>query len=173
MALTMSAVAIHAMPNPAPDVVMRNSNADLYDDFVHVGTFATAFVGQYLAQERTIVYANAGHSPVIYRPADGAPRLLAADNTALGIRAASDWLSRHLALRPGDLLVVATDGFSDVCGPGDELFGNERLLRSVEGLADRSAREIADGLFDEVRRFRSNGPQDDDETIVVIKGTAE
>jgi sigma-B regulation protein RsbU (phosphoserine phosphatase) len=70
------------------------------------------------------------------------------------------------------VLVVATDGFSEARNPADEMFGYERLLDLVDQVADRSAYAIANVLFEAVDRFGVGRPQDDDQTLVVIKGAA-
>lgn len=172
--MTMTRSAIHSkaqfMPYPTPEAVMRQSNEDLYNDFTRVGVFATAFVGQYEPGSQRLLYANAGHAPVIYRPHDGEPVLLRADSTAIGILPVSHCRNQQLAMRPGDLLVVATDGFSDARNPQDEHFDIDRLLELVDRLSPRPAQAIAEAMFDELDRFSGGRTQDDDQTLVVIKG---
>jgi sigma-B regulation protein RsbU (phosphoserine phosphatase) len=174
--MTMTRSAIHSkaqfMPFPTPEAVMRQSNEDLYNDFTRVGVFATAFVGQYEPGSQRLLYANAGHAPVIYRPFDGSPELLRADSTAIGILPVSHCRNQTLRMRPGDLLIVATDGFSDARNAHDETFDIERLIDLVDQLAPRTAREIADAMFETVDRFGGGRNQDDDQTLVVIKGAA-
>jgi sigma-B regulation protein RsbU (phosphoserine phosphatase) len=75
-------------------------------------------------------------------------------------------------MRPGDLLIIATDGFSDARNPNEEMFGYEALLQLVDRLSARSAKEIGEALFDAVEQFGAGRPQDDDQTIMVIKGIA-
>jgi sigma-B regulation protein RsbU (phosphoserine phosphatase) len=172
--MTMTRSAIHSkaqfMPFPTPEAVMRQSNEDLYNDFTRVGVFATAFVGQYNPGSETLLYANAGHAPVIYRPFDGEPVLLRADSTAIGILPVSHCRNQILKMRQGDVLVVATDGFSDARNSHDETYDIERLIELVDQLAPRTAREIANAMFDTVDRFGGGRDQDDDQTLVVIKG---
>jgi sigma-B regulation protein RsbU (phosphoserine phosphatase) len=174
--MTMTRSAIHSkaqfMPFPTPEAVMRQSNEDLYNDFTRVGVFATAFVGQYEPGSQRLLYANAGHAPVIFRPFDGPPQLLRADSTAIGILPVSHCRNQTLSMRPGDVLIVATDGFSDARNSRDETFDIERLIDLVDELAPRTAREIADAMFDTVDRFGGGRNQDDDQTLVVIKGAA-
>lgn len=174
--MTMTRTAIHSksqfMPYPTPEAVMRQSNEDLYNDFTRVGVFATAFVGQYAPGTQRLVYANAGHAPVIYRPCDGEPVLLRADSTAIGILPVSHCQNQVLRMGPGDLLIAATDGFSDVRDPSEETFGIDRLLELVEKLHAHSAHEIAAKMFEEADRFGQGRQQDDDQTLVVIKGAA-
>jgi sigma-B regulation protein RsbU (phosphoserine phosphatase) len=174
--MTMTRSAIHSkaqfMPYPTPEAVMRQSNEDLYHDFTRVGVFATAFVGQYEPGSQQMLYANAGHAPVIYRPFDGEPELLRAESTAIGILPVSQCRNQTLNMRPGDLLVVATDGFSDVRNSHDETFDIERLIELIDHLSPQTACEIANGMFETVDRFGGGRNQDDDQTLVVIKGAA-
>jgi sigma-B regulation protein RsbU (phosphoserine phosphatase) len=174
--MTMTRTALHSksqfMPYPTPEAVMRQSNEDLYNDFTRVGVFATVFVGQYDPAMRKLVYANAGHAPVIYRPRDGEPLLLRADSTAIGILPVSHCRNHVLRMDPGDLLVVATDGFSDVRDPGEDIFGIDRLMELIERLHAGTAHEIAAGMFEEADRFGHGRQQDDDQTLIVIKGVA-
>ncbi len=172
--MTMTRTAIHSkayfMPSPTPEAIMRQSHEDLYNDFTQVGVFATVFVGQYDPVEQRLIHANAGHSPVIYRPRDGTAVLLKADSTAVGVLEASYSRNHSIQMRSGDLLIAATDGFSDVRDNQEDMFGIERLLELTNQLAHQTAREIADGWFDAVDRFRGGHPQDDDQTLIVIKG---
>jgi sigma-B regulation protein RsbU (phosphoserine phosphatase) len=174
--MTMTRTAIHSkasfMPKPTPEIVMKNSTEDLYEDFIQVGMFATAFIGQYQPHSQKLLYANAGHSPVIYRPAGGSARMLEADSTPIGVLRVSLCKNHQVALGPGDLLIVATDGFSEARNPHHEMFGYERLLELTDRSAERSAHAIADVLFEAVDRFGVGRPQDDDQTLVVIKGVA-
>lgn len=174
--MTMTRTAIHSkaqfMPHPTPEAVMRQSNEDLYNDFTRVGVFATAFVGQYQASSNTLLYANAGHAPVIYRPHDGEATLLRADSTAIGILPVSHCRNQRLRMGPDDLLIVATDGFTDVRDSGEDMLGIDRLIDLVERLQHKSAREIAATLFEETDRFGQGRSQDDDQTLIVIKGAA-
>lgn len=174
--MAMVRTSVHSkacfMPSPTPADVIRNAHADLYDHFTQVGMFATLFVGQFDPAERRLIYANAGHSPAIYRRAGGAACLLPADSTAVGMFADSHCVNQALPFDPGDVLVIATDGFCEARNTGDELFGYDRLLQLVDLVADRSASEIAYALYQAIDQFRAGLAQDDDQTIVVIKGVS-
>ncbi len=174
MAMSRTAIRINASApvTRLPDVIMSRVTEDLYDDFTEVSMFATAFIGQYHHAEHKLVYVNAGHSPVIYCPADSQAQLLEADGTPLGVLPISLCENQVLRFQANDLLIVATDGFSEARSPRDELFGYERLLRLAEEIRHRPAREIVSAFFDAVDRFGAGHPQDDDQTLVVVKGVA-
>lgn len=153
-----------------PAAVIDGANTALYDDFTDVGMFATVFVGEYDNKKGLLNFANAGHSPVIYCPADGPPRMLEADGPAMGVLAWS--LSEDDVLRfgAGDVLVVATDGFPETCNTAGEMFGYQRLLDVIDRSRQASADQIVTNLFEAIRRFGGHSSQDDDETIIVLKG---
>jgi sigma-B regulation protein RsbU (phosphoserine phosphatase) len=160
--------ANHA-PLPLPGAIISQANDELYDDFTDVNMFATVFVGQYNPSERCLVYANAGHSPVIYRPANGKAQLLEADGPALGVLPSSFSQDCTLPFRPGDLLIIATDGFNETQNEKQEMFGYDRLLNLVNAISQLSAKEIGKTLYETVTIFSNNQPQFDDQTVMVIK----
>ena len=71
-------------------------------------------------------------------------------------------------LRPGDSLVLYTDGVTDAIGPSGERFGDHRLLMTLEAARRGSAHDIVAALRDAVADFRGSVPPADDITIVVI-----
>jgi len=158
---------------PAPEALMQRLSQDLYDDLTDVDLFVTAFVGQYYAELAEFRYANAGHSPVIYRPRGCPARLLEADGPALGVLPGSFSRQHTMVLGPGDLLVLGTDGFPEARDPFGELFGYERMVALVERLAPLPAGAITDAIFEEVRAFSAGHEQDDDLTLMVLKGVGE
>jgi sigma-B regulation protein RsbU (phosphoserine phosphatase) len=153
--------------------VLDQSNIYLYEDLTEVGNFVTAFAGLYHPRTRTLAYANAGHSPVVYRPRGGPARMLEATCLPLGVVPDLQPGDDSVPLGPEDLLVVATDGFTEATGVDEQLFGYERFLHLVDERAHLPAAALADELFAAIDQFNAGRPQDDDETLMIIKGTAE
>jgi sigma-B regulation protein RsbU (phosphoserine phosphatase) len=172
MAMTRIVIRSKArfLPTPRPKIILERSNEDMYDDFTEVGMLATVFIGQYHPTKRELYFANAGHSPVIYCPVNGKAHLLEADGPAMGVLPTSLSEDQALSFNPGDVFIVATDGFNEARNAAGEMFGYDRLLHLVEIAADLSAEAIADTLFAAITDFAGDHPQDDDQTLVVIKG---
>lgn len=172
MAMMLTAVRSKAYTSikRRPDELLALTNELMYEDFSEVGMFATVFIGQYHAPDRLFSYVNAGHSPVIYRPAQGQAAMLEPDWPPLGVLPVAMCDNQQIQLGPGDLLVIATDGFSEAENEAGALFGYDRLLALVNQLADRSAEEIRDALFDAIALFAGRQPRSDDQTLVVVKG---
>jgi phosphoserine phosphatase RsbU/P len=161
--------AARFMPTATPADIINRVNLDLYDDLTEVGMFVTSFVGHYDNASNSLHYANAGHSPVLFFRAGAAARLLHADGAPMGVLPTSFCEDQVLMLQPGDVLVVATDGFSEARSPEGELFGHERLLALIQELATLSAHEIADRMYTIISQWSAGASQDDDQTLVVIK----
>ena len=155
--------------NPSPASALDRLNTELYDDMTRVGMFCTVFAGQYHPGRSELTYANAGHSPVIYCPAGGPARMLEADGTAVGVLPMSLCADYRLVMGQGDVVLIGTDGFSEARDASGALYGYDRLLRLAEATAGRSADEIGQAFFAAVRAFGEDRPQDDDQTLVVLK----
>ena len=176
MLMTMTRAILRAEADspavPTPETILQKANTKLFADLAQAGMFVTVFVGQYDPASQDMVFANAGHSPVIFRPAKGKPRLLDADGTALGI--SENCLSKNhiLCLAEGDLLIAMTDGFNEARNARSECFGVNCLLEQVQMLDGQSAIGISDTLLRTVEYFSGSEPQADDQTILVLRCTA-
>jgi sigma-B regulation protein RsbU (phosphoserine phosphatase) len=170
MSRTLLRSKVRSLENPSPADILGSANDDMYEDFTETGMFATAFLGQYHQRERLLYYANCGHSPVVYCPAGGPAYIVEADSPPLGVLPMSLAENRMMAFQPGDLLVAATDGFSEARNAAGELFGYDRLLALIEQCAAYDAHDLGHALFNAVAAFSSGHLQDDDQTLIVIKG---
>jgi sigma-B regulation protein RsbU (phosphoserine phosphatase) len=93
-----------------------------------------------------------------------------ADGPALGMLPMNLSQNQTIPFGPGDLLVIGTDGFSEARNPSGDMFGYERLLQLTDELAHLPADEITTIFFDRIAHFSGGRPQDDDQTLMIIKG---
>ncbi|TMC05067.1 MAG: serine/threonine-protein phosphatase [Chloroflexi bacterium] len=157
-------------PASDPAAVLGAANAELGEDFGRLGLFATVFIARVEPGAASLLVANAGHSPVVYRPAGGTARLVRAQAPPLGILPEWGDASRSLRLGRDDMLVAATDGFSEAEREGTgELFGYDRVLDLTERCAGLSAAEVAAAFFAATDEF-SAGVPGDDRTVLVLRG---
>ena len=111
---------------------------------------------------------NAGHfEPALVR-ADGAIERLAGGGPPLGMFGTTDYSSAGAAVHSGDLLVLFTDGFTDLRNASDEWFGEERILRTVQEHRNRPLKEIASLLLSEGMSFSVTPQPKDDLTLFLV-----
>jgi streptogramin lyase len=89
----------------------------------------------------------------------------------LGVFKDSIYEEKKIELKPGDIVLLFSDGIPDMQNPGGEFYG----LNSLENLLAKmetdslSADEIKQRIIEDVERFSEGEPQNDDITVVVIK----
>jgi phosphoserine phosphatase RsbU/P len=131
--------------------------------------FTTAILGLYDPASRHLEYVNAGHNvPVLRRP-DATLEKLEAGGVPLGIHSGSTYTMDSVDLRPGDVLVLYTDGVVEAFNQAGEEFGNERWFSLIRGLPRGSAQESLQYLMRQVDVFVGATRQSDDITCLVFR----
>ena len=74
-------------------------------------------------------------------------------------------------IRPGQIIMMGTDGIWETQSPEGEMFGKERFKDIIRQHADQPAREIIQTVITAVDRFRHPLAKTDDITLVVTKIT--
>ncbi|APR84998.1 Serine phosphatase RsbU, regulator of sigma subunit protein [Minicystis rosea] len=116
---------------------------------------------------------NAGHPPVLIVDRHGDLRLLqSAENPALGVAPSRMELQRA-RLDLGDVLVMYTDGLTELRNAGLEMLGQERLGRDFSRICEdrrgAPSADMADALGKMLERFRGDRLPDDDRAFVVAQ----
>jgi serine phosphatase RsbU (regulator of sigma subunit) len=133
--------------------------------------FATLFYGCLNLHRHEFLYTNAGHFfPVVVRNG-GEVEILEYSGLILGVLPDFAYEEKRLKLKPGDTLVVTTDGVTEAEGVSGELYGEERLHGLLSSLSGRSADEIKDSIVETINVFSKPGSARDDLTILVLKRT--
>jgi len=130
--------------------------------------FVSLFYAALNRRDRILTYTNAGHTPPVILGSSGA-RLLEASGMVLGVEPETSYFERQVALVPGDLLIMCTDGVTEALSPNDELFGGDRLVEVVQTCRQKSAAEIIRITCEELRRFVDKPIFPDDLTLMVLK----
>jgi sigma-B regulation protein RsbU (phosphoserine phosphatase) len=132
-----------------------------------VGEFVTLFYGVYDATNRRLTYCNAGHPPpMVLR--DGKMIELRSDNLVLGVDPAEVYTQSIFDLKPGDLLLLYTDGLCDAMNFNQETFGRARLIEAFKK-GGETAEAVAHNILWEMRRFAGLTKRTDDITMIVAK----
>jgi phosphoserine phosphatase RsbU/P len=133
------------------------------------GRFITFFWAVVNDEERKMTYVNAGHNPPLLIR-DGKISKLTKGGMILGVMETTvPYISETVSLQKNDVLILFTDGISEAMNSNGEEFSDERLEESSIQLAKGSAKDILDGIKNEVHNFTEGAPQSDDITMVVIK----
>lgn len=131
--------------------------------------FVTLFLAHLEPSSGRLTYCNAGHNYPILAPAGATPRFLTESELILGIDESMPYPEQRLDLRPGDALLLYTDGVTEARdGTGDE-FGEERLRALLCAREDCTSARIVGRVRDEVLAFTGTGEFQDDMTLLCVR----
>ncbi len=156
-----------ALVEPSPGFILDGINEILYVSGSQT-RMATALLLTFDPETGALEVASAGHPPALV--CGGACRLLEVPPAApLGF-ATRPYETYDHTLAPEETLVLYTDGLTEARRDA-ELFGEERLLRTVEKLHGLNVQELSDGLLKAAQDF-SRGELQDDVAILSVRRSA-
>lgn len=171
MAMAKQTIRLLASTGSSPGRVLAEANRWL------VGAMAGKFVScTYLIVDPAkgeLQLARAGHPPLILvNAATGSREILSPKGIALGIRdgaafaSGSEELRRRL--RPGDLLVQATDGILEAKDRLGEEMGVERMADVIAQHAPAGPAAVVNRVLDAARHFQGSAKLDDDAMVMAV-----
>ncbi len=148
------------------------------DVFAHVNRFlcahsqleryATVFFG-ILDTAGHLEFINAGHpSPLLVRGGQ-AEAAFPAECYPVGLLPDATFQSHSLILRPGDTLVLFSDGVTEAMDPEEKEFGISRLKEALKGQANASVEELQSAILAAIEEFTRGARQADDVTLLLVR----
>lgn len=160
-----------ATPGSAAESVTR-ANMHLSRDTGETGRFVTFFYMVIDPVEQTMTWVNGGHQPpILYNPAENSFTELKGIDIPMGVEETWEYHETTMPLpKPGEILLIGTDGAWEVRNPEGEMFGYERIKQLVRANRDENSETIIQIVCDTTLTFAQSDNRDDDLTLVVIKG---
>jgi serine phosphatase RsbU (regulator of sigma subunit) len=150
---------------------LKNINHSFAEDLTP-GRFATFVAALCQGGSDHVELLSAGHGPLfIYDAHSQSFQYLEAQALPLGILPELDDATMPLKLnmKPGDMVLLITDGFFEWENPREEQFGAQRLAEVVRRNSHQDPSTIISQLYQSVLTFSQGTPQKDDLTAVLIK----
>ena len=157
-----------SLEDPVP--LLESVNRHFYTS-TEADRFATLFYALYNDRTRRLRYVNCAHSEPLMLRASGALERLEPTATVVGAFARWQCTEACIDFRPGDTLVLYSDGVTEAMGPANEEFGEDRLTAALRSNRRGSSSETVRAVIEAVADF-SRGPRSDDETVMVLRGKA-
>ena len=142
------------------------------------GMFITAWVGTLDLRTGEMHFVNAGHNPPLLLRNGKAELLETESNLLLGLMDDEEYRMQTMHLQKGDILYLYTDGVTEAVNAEQELFGEKRLLASLDGVLPEGediCRSVNRNVQQAVSLFAERTPQADDITMLCLhyKGAEE
>jgi len=150
--------------------MLRQLNRLLRHDIGGSGFFLTLAALRVDCNGRHMVFAGAGHPPVMVVQPAAEPRLLESRNMILGAFPDPVEMGSTLdvELQSKDRIILYTDGITEVFDSRGEMLGVEGLQKFVRETSILPLAEMKQGILDRVAAWRE-GPPTDDISLVLVE----
>ncbi len=159
-ALISGKIAIHEIVTRINHLIHKNTAPD---------KFITFFYGQLDVSHNRFTYCNAGHNPPYRIDCNGQIEELGTGGLILGMMVDIHYETASIDLKPGDRLVLYTDGITEAMNKQGEEFGEGRLKQLLLNAGDLTSQELIDHIVHKVNHYAEGVPQADDMTMVILK----
>ena len=153
-----------------PVQALELTNRILVDER-RTGLFVTILAGVLDLDTGVFEFANAGHEmPLLARPDGTEPRWLQGGGPLVGVFGRLDLTLQRAEIRPGERLILYTDGITDAASPDGSRFGEPRLLSAIAATCrDGSADDTTRTVIDSVLEFQGSASPADDLALLVFR----
>lgn len=169
--LVRNTVRAHALDGLPPESVIAKTNT-VVGRFTRSDAFVTMFFGLLDTESGELRYVSAGHPPALVVSPDGSAQELTCASPLLGALEAPEYTAAAVVMKPGERLVLYTDGVTEARSPERGAFyGHDCLERALQANAGRSTPELAAAIMADVLEF-SYGVLRDDAAVLVVEPAA-
>ena len=132
------------------------------------GHYATLFFGIVDGAASIMRYVNAGHNPALLIHQDGSASSIGATGMPVGMFAEASYTEGVVQFRPGDRIVVCTDGVTEATNLQGREWGLEGLQQAATESLAQGACDAVQAIFNAMDAF-SREQQCDDATVLVLQ----
>lgn len=156
---------------PKPSEIAALVNEELCKNNPHI-KFVTLFLAFYDIAAGSLSYCNAGHVYPVLVSGGEAREIANATDPALGVIKGIGFADHALELAVGDLLILSSDGLSDMQDATLESFGTERILAEAAAFGGMSTADAVARIVGAARAFAGGAAQFDDVTVLALRRLA-
>lgn len=171
MAVARTLFMVESRRSFSPSEVALAVHQGVIDIAPSADIFVTAFYGMLDLSTGTLRYIVAGHErPLLVRPGEGVFRL-EGSGRFLGMIPMLELEEFSFEIRPGDRLVLFSDGVPDATDDSGAQYGYGRLTNILEANQNLPAQELVDAVAADVDRWSGTSPAFDDLTLLILEST--
>ncbi len=171
MALTKALYRSSAMRRQVSiEKIMTEANAEISRENPAM-MFVTALSGILDIRTGFVQFCNAGHDPpILVSPGQPVTTIPNSGGPPLCVLDDFDYPSDSYQLKPGETIVLFTDGVTEALNPEMELYTNRRLTTLLGAQSrDLDTVSVANAIYEDVQKFADGAEASDDVTLLVLR----
>jgi sigma-B regulation protein RsbU (phosphoserine phosphatase) len=135
--------------------------------------FATFCCGILDPERTTLTLINAGHPCPMVVHADGSVEEIKEAGPPVGfdpiMTGQVHYTEQEIALNPGEMMVLYSDGVSEALNAQGELFGEQRIAGILRDHREKTSGAMIETIIQAASSFQGKMPQSNDITLMAIK----
>jgi sigma-B regulation protein RsbU (phosphoserine phosphatase) len=167
--LQASLRALASMQISDPVLTIQRINKLLVRSHGKSNKYVTFFYGILNHQTHELVYVNAGHCYPLIVKKNGKVDRLEVGGMVMGFFDDVPYKHGRYSLEPDDLMILYTDGVSELVDSEGEEYGIDRIIQLLKENHEESVSQIRDELVKNLTLYRRDENQFDDLTLILLK----
>lgn len=168
MAITRTLLRTVAPKQESPSEIVKTLNQSLSQGN-DSSMFVTFFIGIIDVESGILKYVNAGHNPPVIIHSEGTIEMFeVTKNIPIGLYDDYDFEEKECTLSKNDRLFLYTDGITEAENWDQELYSEEKLLKSLSSVKNSEPIEIVMSVAKDVVIHVNDYLQSDDLTMMCI-----
>ncbi len=149
-------------------ISVQSSNDFLVKN-VESGKFATLFYSILNSETGQLNFIIAGHNNIFHFKHSDEIEIYRSSDIPIGLYEDYNFEERSLVFGPGDFVLIYSDGITEAEDKNENFFGEERLIEIIRGHLNDDPETIIESIYTETNLFSAGRPQNDDQTLLIIK----
>jgi len=168
MAMAKTLIKSRANDDRSTASILTHVNEELSQDNKN-SMFVTIFAAILNLRTGELLYTNAGHNPPYIKRKDGTlQRLDERHGPVVGAIDGIVYTEDRIAMEPGELLFLYTDGITEAMNTKERLFSEDRLRKKLSAKSIREPQLSVTKMIDAVKAFAGDAEQADDITVLSL-----
>ncbi|MCB1156711.1 MAG: fused response regulator/phosphatase [Leptospiraceae bacterium] len=153
--------------------VLDKLNKLFLSKYYSLGTFFSCIICDVDLKNGHFTYSSAGHPfQVMISKTEGITKLNKTGR-AIGLKKNTEFIENQMPFRPGDKLLLYTDGIFEEFNDSGEQFGEEQILNLIKQYQNLSAQFIGNIILKSLYDFLSSSSTRDDITFIGVEWKEE
>jgi sigma-B regulation protein RsbU (phosphoserine phosphatase) len=161
------------MDTKGPAHVMERLNRHLCEGNSEMDYLATMVLGNFDATKGILSFASAGHPPPLVLAEDEKARSIDGGGIPLGIDAGAKYSDMETLLKPGEMVLLYSDGLLECENEQGQQLGLNALARNVEMDANLAPAEMLASLENRLGKWTAGRDLVDDVSALALKFSGE
>ena len=169
MARCLATLRMEVLSGRSHDTLMSRFNCELCEHNAR-STFVTLSAGVLDIPRRELTYFSAGHhAAMIVSPSGDVAALPPPGGVVAGALPEAPYSCARYTMRPGDILVMFSDGVTEAHNAAHEFFGETRIADALSAARPQTAAAARAAILEAITAFTGSAPQFDDITVLALR----